>query len=1476
MARPYLKAERRRPEPERRGGPARRAARTRRRWPRVLGWIVAALVLLPVLLVALILGALQTGPGQRFAQDTAEDLVSGLQIGALEGAPPFSLTLRDVSLSDAQGAWLTLDRTRLDWSPLSVLGGTAEVETLALGRLEIARAPVAPPEAEPEAAPDETEEPGLALPELPVGLRVRDFSVERLVLGEPLLGERLELAIDGRLAAAEAGRVETALTVERTDGEGRIEASAVYLPDAERLEAEVVASAPAGGLASRLSGLPGEPPLSVALSGSGPLQGWEGQWSVGAGAVLQAGGAIAVTGLEPPTVRLTGTAEVAELLPPDLRPLARPNVAFALAGSYGEEIHLEIEEIETQAALLTGRAALDPAAETVAVDLDLLLDDPAPLENLSGPVQLSGGRVQLRAEGPLGAPEATLSAEVAGPRVAGFGAERVLLQARAREAALPAQVVADLDVVGLNGPDDVVRAIGQEVSLFARGTASAEAVVIDRLSLQAPALTANGEGTVEFAELRGDLSLRLAYPELSRLEPLAGLALGGGLTSEIYAQLQSSGAISTMATGETSAFAAGIPALDALLGATPGFWLDGRLTETGDMVVQALGVDGAAASLQAEAQLAGEGASARLDAQVSDLSALQQAGIPAAGQASVTASLDGTLSAPAVQARLTSPRLEISGTPLEEVVLTADAEGLPPDLAGRVRLAAGTPAGRVELASEVAVGQERVRLADLALRRGGDALDGEISMPLSGPPAEGRLRLQVADAGAYGGIVPALRSGSLTATLDLSARDGSQAAAVDAQTDGLVLAGGTRLGRAQIEARLGDLLGTPSMDASARIADLEAAGVAVESAAATAQGSLSALAVDLQAQGQTTEGDGRPLALDLSGELGLAEATELRLAELRATYGELEARLRGPARLVYGSDRLLVEDLKLALNEGELDATVELAGDRVEADLALRALPLELAEAAGVDVPVVGTLNASAQVSGSLPRPRGQFSIGTENLRLAERVSEEAPPLDLTVEGSLDGGRLQASAALSGFAEQDLRADAELPLLIRNDPPGVELPEDEPISLAADWSGQLAPIVGLLPIDVVRIEGEGKIDLSVAGTLANPQAEGTLSIAEGAYENYTLGTLLRPFSLRLEGEGSRIVLREFNAEDVGGGGMSVSGWVDLAGTVPSFEFSAQASNLDVVRRDDLRATVDADLALDGNLEDALLSGSVELEDAEVFLTGDVPATIPTLDVTQVNTGRPDEEAQAAAAEEGPGGGLGFLAFDVELRIPGQLFIRGRGLDSEWKGQFELAGTAAQPRLQGSLEPVRGFFDLAGNRFELEKGQIRFTGGTDFNPQLDLSTVYEEDGFTARIRVTGPASSPEIELTSSPELPRDEILARILFGQSTARLTASQAIAVARAAASLASGGGGITDYARQTLGVDVLTFLPGDTEGDLGQVEAGKYLGDDVFVGVRQGASPGSTSAVVEWEITPNLSLESEVGAGTGESNLGLNWSWDY
>jgi translocation and assembly module TamB len=210
--------------------------------------------------------------------------------------------------------------------------------------------------------------------------------------------------------------------------------------------------------------------------------------------------------------------------------------------------------------------------------------------------------------------------------------------------------------------------------------------------------------------------------------------------------------------------------------------------------------------------------------------------------------------------------------------------------------------------------------------------------------------------------------------------------------------------------------------------------------------------------------------------------------------------------------------------------------------------------------------------------------------------------------------------------------------------------------------------------------------------------------------------------------------------------------------------------------------------------------------------------------------------------------------------------------------MRVSGTAGDPRVVGTLSVVRGTYSFAGRRFDLdEDGEIRFDGGQLANPQLDLSADTAVEGVTARINITGRAMAPQISFTSTPTLPQDEVLSRLLFGESMTSLSPTQAIQLAAALNSLRGSGGGLNPLGklRSASGIDRLRVLGADkTAGRGTALAAGQYISNDIYVEIITDAR-GFTATQLEIALSKVLSLLSQTGS-FGGSNVSLRYSKDY
>jgi translocation and assembly module TamB len=158
------------------------------------------------------------------------------------------------------------------------------------------------------------------------------------------------------------------------------------------------------------------------------------------------------------------------------------------------------------------------------------------------------------------------------------------------------------------------------------------------------------------------------------------------------------------------------------------------------------------------------------------------------------------------------------------------------------------------------------------------------------------------------------------------------------------------------------------------------------------------------------------------------------------------------------------------------------------------------------------------------------------------------------------------------------------------------------------------------------------------------------------------------------------------------------------------------------------------------------------------------------------------------------------------------------------------------------------------------------------PELDMTAQTTAGDITAYIAVTGPAAKPVFAFTSSPALPQDEILSRVLFQKPTGNLSAFQALQLANAVASL-SGGGDVFEKMRKNLGVDSLDVSSNSSGGPV--VGARRAINDRLSVGVKSGSRPQDNGVTLDLDITRHLRLQGGMDA-SGGSTAGVGAQYEY
>jgi translocation and assembly module TamB len=989
-------------------------------------------------------------------------------------------------------------------------------------------------------------------------------------------------------------------------------------------------------------------------------------------------------------------------------------------------------------------------------------------------------------------------------------------------------------------------------------------LALDRFALDGRTVSLGAEATGDLGAGSLDATAELRVPDLAAFRPFSPAAPRGAFALDLTAALADGFTTGTVTLdGGGREIAELPPVAQALVGAAPTLAAEARLVETAPTLrLTRLAVDGAAFALTGDGSFdpAAGGGAATAALRVPDLAPLGDAlGQPLAGSLALDLDATGGPADVDAEAVLTADALEAAGQAFERVRVALTAAGDPGRLTGRLDAAATKPAGEVTLASAYALTGERVDLDELRVAAPGLALDGAIDVGLAPLALDGRLAGGSRDLAGLGRWLDLPLAGALDLELALAPADG-QTARVDATARGLEAAG-LALTRVDLAAAAAELFATPRLDARAELAGLTTGATVVERAEATVAGDLDALAVTFDAAGQL------PQTFDLGGAADVALAggpLTVTLTRLDGELEELPLRLLRPATFRLDGATLALEGLALQLDAGRLEGDATLGPERIEGLIELDGLRLERLGALGVP-PMAGELATTLRLDGTRRAPVLDGRVALGELRPPD---SDGPAAGLDLDWRLAGDGLEATLATDGFGEPALGAEARLPLRFALEPFTLDVPQPLPLDAALTGAVDLARVAGWYGLEGRDVEGRLATDLRVAGNAAAPRLDGGVTLADGRYIDLVAGVLLDDMRAELAAEGQRLVLREFAATDGAEGRLGADGAVDFAETVPSFDLGAELTRFAVLQREELFILMSGDAAVAGSGADLDVRGDFTVEQGEIFLVGgEGAASFAALDVVERAA---LDDTDGDGEDVGPGS---TVDLDVAVNIPGRLFVRGRGLVSEWEGGLEVSGTAAAPRIEGTIEYRRGRFTIFDRRFELRRGEVQFAGASPPDPFLNIEAVVELPRNTAILQVSGPALDPELSIASEPPLPEDEIFSRLLFDRDQSQLNALQALRVAAAVRQLQGGGPDAFDRIRSLVGIDTLEV--GGESMEEATVKAGTYVREDVFVEIERGLQGGNNGARVQIELTPRLNVETRVREDSTGS-VGLRWSFDY
>jgi translocation and assembly module TamB len=1420
-------------------------------------------------LVALVAVGLATPPGHSIIAGIIERAASGngltVSIGRLSGWPPFWLGADRITLADADGPFAEIDGAEINIRTLALLTGNLAFDAIDIARVSVSRSPRLPGGGSG----------GALLP-----FAADAVNVARLELGEALAGHPAVLAVKGSVASGANGSLAARLDAARIDGgTGRLAAD-IERTDAASLPILAIdlneaadgilpglmgrATAPGYALTARTSQSDGALAGTATLSSEGAAH-FDGRFTL---TELKENDASGTNG-GARRIMLTGNGDLAELVPPAWADLLSGPIEVsadadftAIEGHALPAITIRAGSLTTATVKASATGALGGNANAGAnANLALHVDvaksggGPIALPFLATPARLN--RLALNGTVAPSADKSALRLQLAGT-VAGLAVGDTTVPGIGLSLAVEAQgddplasttlpYALRVEADAVETPSGrIVASAAAPIVLSADGTydvASARADTKADLAIAGGHAAYAGTVAADGANGRTDI----AFADLAPLSPLAGRSLAGSLKASANGAFPGTLTIEGTATDldPGDATAARLLAGAVTFAATVA-------DQDGALAISSLTVNGDALTARGGVTLAADTIEGNFDGSLADLARLAD---QSSGAATFSAKVSGARTRPDVDATIAIP----SGTLLRQSVTNATVHltGAPSDTGWAGTLAldgafAGKPlAGKATARFATASGLLELPSVDLLV--GDNRITGAVARTAQGP-LSGRLNVDAPNLATLAAFALVEATGAGDADIQFAPDGARQSVAVSFSGTGLAT-GNLSAAKVDGEVHIDDAFGAPLIRGNASASRLAIGSFRLDTASATASVTNGATTFDATVRGPD-------VALSGTGRLaGASGAQTVTLDTLTGTAYQLPVRLSQPVSLALGGGQSRISGARLALGGGEaridgatspdLDLTVTLTN--VAASLANTFVPPLGAQ---------GTISGRATIKGPAANPAIAWQADWSGASVAATRNARLPGLALTAGGNATLNATSLTARLTG---------AGLALDISGTVPYAGAGLDVRATGTAPLS-----LIALESAREIRAAGTARVNLALTGALNAIATSGTVDLADATLADTDTGFGVAGASGRIAFTGRQATIQQFSGHLAQGGDIAASGTVDIAADGLPANLKLRVTNGRYADGSLINTTFNADLAVTGPLTgNGVVSGTVDLGRTEIQLPDRFGGAATAIDVKHVNAapGFTPPKLRQSTASAGGSAGSGGLRLDIALSGNRGLFVRGFGIDSELGGTVRIGGTTGNPQAAGAFTQRRGRIEVLGRRFDFQSGTLTFSG--DLIPVVDFAATTTTSDGTVTLNVTGPANDPKITFTSSPALPQEEILSRLLFNQEVGKLSPLQAAQLVDAVAQLtgALGGTGLFARVRQATGLDDLDVRQSATGGTT--VGVSKRINDNVRLGVEAGTDANAGRVVIDLDLTKNLKARGEAGQD-GSGKLGITYEREY
>jgi len=344
----------------------------------------------------------------------------------------------------------------------------------------------------------------------------------------------------------------------------------------------------------------------------------------------------------------------------------------------------------------------------------------------------------------------------------------------------------------------------------------------------------------------------------------------------------------------------------------------------------------------------------------------------------------------------------------------------------------------------------------------------------------------------------------------------------------------------------------------------------------------------------------------------------------------------------------------------------------------------------------------------------------------------------------------------------------------------VPFQETEPINLSV--RGNINLIILQLLNPGLLAQGNATVDASITRSLRNPDVNGRLNLSGASLYLKDFPNGLDNTSGTIQFDRNRATIGRLTA-DISGGRVAFTGFLGF-GNALVYRLQAEARQIRVRYPQDVSSTFDANLALNGTSSASTLSGVVTLNRATISQRADLGQLLAQASGPALAATTPNE----------------FLSsVQLDLRVASNPNFQ---LESPLTSNVEvdvdlrLRGSPERPVLAGNITVNRGEMQVFGNRYTIDRGEIRFLNPVRIEPSFDIDLTTRARGVTVNVSFSGTIQKLNVNYSSDPPLQQSEIIALLAVGRDPTSTANQLAPGVgSNGASSFVETGGGLLGQA---------------------------------------------------------------------------------